>query len=186
MPAVRGPIPNRPQRRLALLAAGRRAATMAALLLAGLIGWSLHSPGTKTVIRTIQRPPATIYQDTPAGAVAAAARALNQAASGPPQSGHGELNYSGDLLYRVKQYSPSSAVIETWHFAIAAGNPLGVISDWSLSDVQAQWTGSEWRADGRMQTQVADATPPPNGTTGERSRAFGALLSDFRRFPGAP
>ncbi|MGH3261030.1 MAG: hypothetical protein ACRDNS_03440, partial [Trebonia sp.] len=104
----------------------------------------------------------------------------------PPRTGHGELNYSGDLMYRVKQYSPNSAVIETWHFAIAAGNPLGVISDWSLSDVRATWDGAEWRADGRMQTKVADATPPANGTTGEASRAFGGLLSDFRRFSGAP
>lgn len=185
MPA-RGPIPNRPARSVASRSGARAVGVLLIAVLAALIGWLVHTPGTRTVTRTVKQQPATVHQDTPAGALAAVAAALNGAASGPPHSGHGELNYSGDLLYRIKQYSPSSAVIETWHFAIAAGNPLGVISDWSLTDVRARWDGTQWRANGRLQTVVADATPPANGTTGQASRSFGALLSDFRRFPGAP
>jgi hypothetical protein len=185
MPA-RGPIPNRPTRSVASRRGGQAVGVLVIAVLAALIGWLAHTPGTRTVTRTVEQPPATIHQDTSTGALAAVAVALNEAASGPPHSGRGELNYSGDLLYRIKQYSSSSALIETWHFAIAAGNPLGVISDWSLTDVRAEWDGAEWRANGRMQTAVADATPPANGTTGQASRSFGALLSDFRRFPGAP
>lgn len=184
--AARGPVPNRPTRSVASRRGGQAVGVLVIALLAALAGWLAHSPSTRTVTRTVVQPPATVHQHTPAGAVAAAAVALNQAASGPPHNGHGELNYSGDLLYRVKAYSPDSAVIETWHFAIAAGNPLGVITNWSLTDVRAAWDRTEWRADGRTQTDVADATPPANGTTGAASRAFGALLSDFRRFPGAP
>lgn len=184
----RGPIPNRPAHSGVSRRGGLAAGALVIAVVAGLIGWlaHTHTPGTRTVTRTVQQSPASIHQDTRAGALAAVASALNGAASGPPHSGHGELNYSGDLLYRIKQYSSNAALIETWHFAIAAGNRLGVISDWSLTDVRAKWDGTEWRANGRMQTAVADATPPANGTTGQASRSFGALLSDFRRFPGAP
>ena len=72
MATARGPIPNHPERRITPPISGRTAGTIALALVAALIGWLAHRPGTKTVTRTIEAPPATIYQHTQAGAVAAA------------------------------------------------------------------------------------------------------------------
>lgn len=198
MSATHGPIPNRPARGTAWLARGRTVATLILLVLAALIGWLVHSPGTKTVTRTIAPPPATIYKHNQAGAVAAAEANLVQAETsclkgyercqspsayslGPDGGG------LWSLAYRVKSYSPTSAVIEAWQFGVDAGGG-GASSRlaWGLADVPVKWTGTEWRQEGQVSQTASGPTPPPDQTSGLRTQAFARTIASFWRFPGAP
>ena len=47
MATARGPIPNRPERRITPPVSGRTAGTIALVVLAALIGWLAHSAGTE-------------------------------------------------------------------------------------------------------------------------------------------
>jgi hypothetical protein len=187
------PVPNRPPG-LAVPRPPRRLGWLLALLAvlaAGVLGWVLHGSRTVTRTRLVAQPPATIYQHTPAGAVAAVQGALAQIGSRPPirpargtTPGPGQVNSTWHLLYRVISYSPAQAVIQTWSFSLAAGYGY-TAQDWSLNDTGVTWRDGRWVSD-RQPTTVADATPPAMNTTGTRDQSFGALLSRFRRFPGAP
>jgi hypothetical protein len=192
MATARGCIPNRPPRRIALPTAGRIAGVAVLALVAALIGWLAHSPGMKTMTRTVEQPPATIYQHTPGGAVAAVQTSLARIGSRPPirpargtTPGPGRINTTWNLLYRVLSYNPAQAVIQTWSFSLAVGYG-DTAQDWSLNDTGVTWRAGRWIAD-RQPTGVAEnVTPPAMDTTGARDHSFGTLLSGFRRFPGAP
>jgi hypothetical protein len=197
MATARGPIPNRPERRITLPVSGRTAGTIALVLLAGLIGWLLHNPGTKTVARTVEQPPATIYQHTQAGAVAAAQANLVQAETsclpgyercqspaayslGPDGGG------LWSLAYRIKSYTPATAVVEAWQVGMAAGGKGPSQLSWQLADVPVTWTGAKWREEGQVSTDPSGPTPSPNQTSGPASDAFARAIASFWRFPGAP
>ena len=122
MAAARGPIPNRPERGIALPVSGRTVGTIALALVSALIGWLAHSPGTKTVTQTTEQPPATIYQHTQAGAVAAAEANLVHAETSCLQGFERcqspaaySLGPDGgglwSLAYRIKAYTPATAVV---------------------------------------------------------------------------
>jgi hypothetical protein len=200
MATARGPIPNRPSRRIALWVGGRRAGAIAMALIAALIGWLAHTPATKTVTRTVEQQPATIYQDTPAGAVAAvqtffAQTAQQQAPPPAPRNGPGELTENWQLGWRMKSYTPSKAMVETWGVVFEGGFGTSGQS-WLFNDVPVTWQGGRWVAGGpptswssgrRLVTvSSAGATPPADSTQGQEDAAFGRLLWSLRRFPGAP
>lgn len=197
MATARGPIPNRPPRRIALPSAGRIAGVAVLALVAALIGWLAHSPATKTVTRTTVQPPATIYEHTPAGAVAAAEASLVQAETscleglercqspaayslGPDRGG------LWSLAYRVKSFTPTVAMIEAWQVGVAAGGNGRSQLAWQLADVPVRWTGTEWREDGQVSTNPSGPMPPANGTSGPASETFARQIAGFRRFAGAP
>lgn len=200
MGAARGPIPNRRERRVALPVSGRVAVTIALALGAALIGWLAHSPGTDTVTHTIEQPPATIHQDTPAGAVAAvqtffAQTARQQAPPPAPRNGLGKLTENWQLGWRMDSYTPSKAMVETWGVVFEGGfGDSG--QSWLFNDVPVTWHGHRWVAGGpptswsggrRLVTVAsAGATPPADSTRGQADAAFGRLLWSLRRFPGAP
>jgi hypothetical protein len=194
---ARGPIPNRPPRRIALPTAGRIARAAALGLVVALIGWLAHSPGTKTVTRTVVQPPATIDQHTPAGAVAAAEASLVQAETSclrGYERCQSPASYSlgpdggglWSLAYRVKSYAPSAAIIEAWQVGVAAGGKGRSQLAWQLADVPVRWTGTEWREDGQVSTNPTGPMPPPNGTSGPAAETFAREIASFRRFAGAP
>lgn len=191
MSAARGPIPNRPTRAIPVRPGGRAAATLILLVLAALIGWLVHSPGTKTVARTIALSPATIYQHTPAGAVAAAQSYLAALAAAPtpagspfPPNGPGRTAGDWSLGWRMKAYSSAAATVETWGVEFQAGfGTTGVT--WALRDVEVRWSGREWQQTGNVLIAPC-CSPPPDGAAGAPDRTFGELLSSLRRFPGAP
>lgn len=191
MSATRGPIPNRPARAAASWARGRTAATLILLVTAASIGWLAHSPGTKTVTRTIAPPLPTIYEHSPAGAVAVAqgyfaaqAAAPTPARSPFPADGPGRTAGDWSLGWRMKAYSPAAATVETWGVEFQAGfGTTGVT--WALRDVDVHWSGREWQQTGNVLITPC-CSPPPDGAAGARDRIFGQLLSSLRRFPGAP
>ena len=197
MAAVRGPIPNRPQRGIALPVRGRTVGTIALALVSALIGWLAHSPGTKTVTHTIEQPPATIYQHTQAGAVAAAEANLVHAETSCLQGFERcqspaaySLGPDGgglwSLAYRIKAYTPATAVVEAWQVGVAAGGKGPSQLSWQLADVPLTWTGAKWREEGQVSTDPSGPTPPPNQTSGPASDAFARAIASFWRFPGAP
>lgn len=199
MPA-RGPIPNRPERRLTPPARTRTAVTVALVLIAAVIGWLIRGPSTKTVTRTVQQPPATINQDTPAGAVAAVqvffAKTERQQSPPPaPVNRPGKLASEWQLGWRMKSFTTSKAVVETWGVALQGG--FGKSGQtWLFNDVPVFWQGGRWVAGspptswsaGRRLTTVISrgATPPADNTPGPADTAFGQLLWSLKRFPGAP
>ncbi|MGA2014739.1 MAG: hypothetical protein ABSH51_30015 [Solirubrobacteraceae bacterium] len=200
MATARGPIPNRPDRRIALSVGGRRAGAIVMALIAALIGWIAHTPGTKTVTHTIKQAPATIHQDTPAGAVAAVqaffARTAEQQAPPPaPRNGPGKVTESWQLGWRMTSYTPLKATVETWGVVLEGGFGTSGQS-WLFNDVPLTWQGGRWVAGGpptswskgrRLVTvSSAGATPPADSSRGGEDVAFGRLLSSLRRFPGAP
>jgi hypothetical protein len=197
MATARGPVPNRPERRLALPAGGRRAGMVALVLIATVIGWLAHSAGTRTVTRTVERPPATIYQHTQAGAVAAAQANLVQAETsclrgyercqspaayslGPDGGG------LWSLAYRIKRYTPTRAVVEAWQLQIRAARMGPSTLTWELADVPVTWTGTQWRQEGQVSQVASGPTPPPDQTSGARAEAFMGDIASFWRFAGAP
>jgi hypothetical protein len=197
MVTARGPIPNRHERRLALPAGGRRAGMVALALIAALIGWLAHSPGTKTVTHTIEQPPATIYQHTQAGAVAAAEANLVHAETSCLQGFERcqspsaySLGPDGgglwSLAYRIKAYTPTAAVIEAWQLQIRAARIGASTLAWELADVPVTWTGTQWRHQGQVSQAASGPTPPPDQTREARAEAFVANITSFWRFPGAP
>jgi hypothetical protein len=172
-------------------ARGRRAATLILLVLAVLIGWLVHSPETKTVTRTVARPPATIYQHTPAGAVAAAQSYLATLAASPtparssfPANGPGKTAGDWSLGWRMKAYSPAAARVETWGVEFQAGFGTAGVT-WALRDVEVRWSGREWQQTGDVVITPC-CSPPPDGAVGAPDTTFGQLLSSLKRFPGAP
>jgi hypothetical protein len=197
---ARGPIPNRPERRIALPVSGRTAGTIALVLLAGLIGWLLHNPGTKTVTRMVERPPATVDQDTLAGAVAAvqaffAQTEREQSPPPAPVNRPGRTGGEWQLGWRMKSYTPSKAIVETWGVAFQGG--FGTSGQtWLWNDVPVTWQRGQWVAGaaptswshGRRLVTVfsTGATPPADNTHGWQDAAFGRMLWSLRRFPGAP
>ena len=197
MAAARGAIPDRPERRMTLPVSGRTAGTIALVLLAGLIGWLLHNPGTKTVTRMVQQPPATIYQHTQAGAVTAAEANLVHAETSCLQGFERcqspaaySLGPDGgglwSLAYRIKAYTPATAVVEAWQVGVAVGGKGPSQLSWQLADVPVTWMGAKWREEGQVSTDPSGPTPPPNQTSGPASDAFARAIAGFRRFPGAP
>jgi hypothetical protein len=197
MATARGPIPNRPERRITLPVGGRTAGTIALVVLAALIGWFAHSAGTKTVTHTIEQPPATIYQHTQAGAVAAAQANLMQAETSCLQGYERcqspaaySLGPDGgglwSLAYRIKSYTPTAAVIEAWQVGVAAGGKGVSQLAWQLADVPVTWTGTKWRERGQVSTNPSGPIPTPNGTSGSASETFAREIANFRRFAGAP
>jgi hypothetical protein len=195
-----GPIPNRPERRITLPPGGRAARTVAIALVAVLIGWLAHSPGTKTVTRTMQKPPATIYQDTQAGAVAAVQAYFVQEEQLPstapfPRNRRGMVAGDWELGWRMLSYTASKAVVEAWGVEFQGG--FGTSGQtWSFTDVPVTRQGGRWIAGGtptswsqghRLVTiNPNGATPPADNTQGGEDVAFGRLLWSLRRFPGAP
>ena len=197
MATARGPIPNRPPRRIALPTAGRIARAAALALVAALIGWLAHSPATRTVTRTTVQPPTTIYEHTPAGAVAAAEANLVHAETsclrgfercqspaayslGPDGGG------LWSLAYRIKSFTPTVAVIEAWQLQIRAA-PLGPSTlAWGVADVPVTWTGTRWRQQGQVSQGASGPTPPADETSGSEATAFAGEIAGFRRFAGAP
>jgi len=170
-----------------------------ALLAAAAIGWLMRGGSSQSATRTVTRTiaarvvPPSVYQHTDQGAVAAAQAMLYRRATTPQPGAFAVLNprpghVAGDwqLLYRVKRYSTRAATIRTWGVELSYG--FGSASlDWDFTDVDLQWDGSRWVQTGNPLTIVPEgATPPANETAGEADRAFGGLLSSFRRFPGAP
>jgi hypothetical protein len=197
MATARGPIPNRPEHRITPPVSGRTAGTIALVVLAALIGWLAHRPGTKTVTRTVQQPPATIYQHTQAGAVAAAQANLVQAETSClqgyercqlPAAYSLEPDGGGlwSLAYRIKSYTPVIGVVEAWQVGVAAGGKGPSQVSWQLADVPVTWTGAKWREEGQVSTDPSGPTPPPNQTSGPASDAFARAIASFWRFPGAP
>jgi hypothetical protein len=200
MATARGPIPNRPNRRTALSPGGRRAGAIVMALIAALIGWLAHSPGTKTVTRTVEQPPATIYEDTPAGAVAAvqvfyAQTAQQQSPPPAPVNGPGKLTEGWQLGWRMNSYTAAKAMVETWGVVLEGG--FGTSGQtWVFNDVPVTWQGGRWLAGApptswshgrRLVTGFSTgATPPADNTHGYRDVTFGRLLWSLRRFPDAP
>ena len=141
------------------------------MVLAALIGWLAHSAGTKTVTHTIEQPPATIYQHTQAGAVAAAEANLVQAETSCLQGYERcqspaaySLGPDGgglwSLAYRIKSYTPTAAVIEAWQVGVAAGGKGLSQLAWQLADVPVTWTGTKWRERGQVSTNPQRANTP--------------------------
>ena len=201
MAAARGPIPNRPERGVPLPVSGRTAGTialaLALALVAALVGWLAHSPGTKTVSHTIEQPPATIYQHTPAGAVAAAEASLVHAETSCLQGFERcqspaaySLGPDGgglwSLAYRIKAYTPTAAVIEAWQLQIRAARMGPSTLAWELADVPVTWTGTQWRQQGQVSQAASGPTPPPDQTSGAGAEAFVSDIASFWRFAGAP
>jgi hypothetical protein len=170
-----------------------------ALLAAGMVGWTIGRAGgqgttTRTVTRSVTAavPPPSVYEHTPRGAVAAAQAFFYRRAI-TPQTGAlavtnphpGQVGGDWQLLYRVKSYTPQAAMIETWGLELSYGFGSSSL-DWSFIDVDVGWDGVRWLGPGGLTITPASATPPPNGTSGVADRSFGALLSPFQRFPGAP
>jgi hypothetical protein len=198
MATGRGPIPNRPPRRIVLPRAGRIARVAVLAVVAALIGWLAHSAGTKTVTRTVVQPPAAVYQHTRAGAVAAAEASLVQAETiclrglercqspaayslGPDGGG------LWSLAYRVKSYTSTAAVIEAWQLGIDAGGGLAPSRlAWGLAYVPVTWTGAWWRQQGQVSQAASGPTPPPDQTSGPEAKAFAGQIARYWRFPGAP
>lgn len=195
MATARGPIPNRPERRITPPVSGRTAGTIALVVLAALIGWLAHTPATKTVTR--EQPPATIYQHTKAGALVAAQANLVQAETsclrgyercqspaayslGPDGGG------LWSLAYRIKRYTPTRAVVEAWQLQIRAARMGPSTLTWELADVPVTWTGGQWRQEGQVSQAASGPTPPPDQTSGARAAAFVGEIASFWRFPGAP
>ncbi len=197
MATARGPIPNRPERGVALLVSGRTAGTIALVVLAALVGWLAHTPATKTVTHTIEQPPATIYQHTQAGAVAAAQTNLVQAETSCLQGYERcqspaaySLGPDGgglwSLAYRIKAYTPTAAVIEAWQLQIRAARMGPSTLAWELADVPVAWTGTKWRQQGQVSQASSGPTPPPDQTSGAGAEAFVGDIASFWRFAGAP
>jgi hypothetical protein len=195
MATARGPIPNRPERRITPPVSGRTAGTIALVVLAALIGWLAHSPATKTVTR--EQPPATIYQHTQAGAVAAAQANLVQAETSCLQGYERcqspaaySLGPDGgglwSLAYRIKAYTPTAAVIEAWQLQIRAARTGPSTLAWELADVPVMWTGTQWRQQGQVSQAASGPTPPPDQTSGARAETFVGEIASFWRFAGAP
>lgn len=195
MATARGPIPNHPERRITPPVSGRTAGTIALVVLAALIGWLAHTAATKTVTR--EQPPATIYQHTQAGAVAAAQANLVQAETSCLQGYERcqspaaySLGPDGgglwSLAYRIKSYTPAAAVIEAWQVGVAAGGEGLSQLAWQLAAVPVTWTGTKWRERGQVSTNPSGPIPPPNGTSGSASETFAREIANFRRFAGAP
>lgn len=191
MSTARGPIPKRPARAITSWPLGRVATTLILVAVAGLIGWLVHSPGTKTVTRAIPLPPATIRERTPAGAVAAAQSYLASLAAAPtpagspfPANGPGRTAGDWSLGWRMKTYSPAAATVETWGVEFQAGFGTAGVT-WALRDVEVHWSGSAWQQTGNVLITPC-CSPPPDGSVGPADRTFGQLLSSLRRFPGAP
>lgn len=140
--------------------------------------------------------PPNVYQDTQAGAVAAAEANLVQAETscvggGPCQSPAAySLGPDGgglwSLAYRIKSYSTSRAVVEAWQLGIAAGGSGPSQLVWQLADVPVTWTGSRWRQFGQVSTNPSGPAPPPNGSAAASSESFTRAIAAFWRFPGAP
>jgi len=197
MATARGPVPNRPERRITLPLRGRTASTIVLVTLAALIGWLLHNPGTKTVTRRIEQPPATVYQHTQAGAVAAAQANLVEAETSCLQGYErcqSPAAYSlapdggglWSLAYRIKSYSPAAAVVEAWQLQIRAARRGSSTLTWELADVPVTWTGMQWRQEGQVSQAASGPSPPPDQTSGARAAAFVGEIASFWRFPGAP
>ena len=161
-----------------------------------LIGWLAHKAGTKTVTHTVQQPPATIYQHTQAGAVAAAQANLVQAETSCLQGYERcqspaaySLGPDGgglwSLAYRIKAYTPTGAVVEAWQLQIRAARMGPLTLTWELADVPVTWTGTQWRQEGQVSQAASGPTPPPDQTSGARAAAFVGEIASFWRFPGA-
>ena len=176
---------------------------LTALLVAGLIGWAIGNAGesgarTRTVTHTVTTAmvPSSVYEHTRAGAVAAAEANLVQAETscvgGGPCQAPAAYSLGPDggglwsLAYRIKSYSTSGAVVETWQLGIAAGESGPSQLAWQLADVPVTWTGSRWRQSGQVSTNPSGPAPPPNGSTAASSEAFARTIAAFWRFPGAP
>jgi hypothetical protein len=200
MATAGGPIPNRPERRIAVPTGGRAARTVALALIAALIGWLVHTNGTETVTRTVQKPPATIYQDTRAGAIAAVQTYFSQAerqqpAPPAPRNRPGETGGEWQLGWRMQSYTSSEATVQTWGVAFEGGYGTSG-QTWAFNDVPVTWQGGRWVAgepptswsDGRRLVTIDPhgAMPPTDNTQGAEDAAFGRLLWSLRRFPGAP
>jgi hypothetical protein len=200
MATARGPIPNHPERRIAVPAGSRAAGTIALALIAALIGWLVHTPGTETVTRTVPNLPATIYQDTPAGAIAAVQTYFSQTEQQQPlppapPNRPGKMGEEWQLRWRMQSYTPSKALVQTWGVAFEGG--FGSSGQtWAFNDVPVSWQGGRWFAgepptswsNGRRLVTIDphSATPPADNTQGAEDAAFGRLLWTLRRFPSAP
>ncbi len=199
---ARGPIANRPAR-VQVRWPARRLGLVVLLAVAVAAGWLLH--GSRTVKRTVtvQVPtaPATVYQDTQAGAVAAAEVTLSQGATAclpgvrcPPADDYPLGGGGGDswsLGYRILSYTPRSAVAEAWQVTIFAGTSGSGASggssvSWGTTKLTVYWNGSRWEPRVAEQIALNGPTPPPNNTTGSASFAFQSEMSAWTRFPGAP
>jgi hypothetical protein len=188
---------------------GRRAwtvplAILIALAAAGVIGWAIGrgsatNPTSRTVTGTvtIAALPPTVYQHTPQGAVAAAEANLVQAETGCLQGYERcqspdaySLRPDGggvwSLAYRIKSYTPTSAVVEAWQLGIASGGPGTSRLGWGLVDVPVSWTGHSWRQLGQVTQLATGPTPPPDQSAGTASQSFARSIASFWRFPGAP
>jgi hypothetical protein len=170
---------------------------LTALLVAGLIGWTIGNAGgsgatTRTVTRTVTTAmtPPNVYQDTQAGAVAAAEANLVQAETSCVGGGRCQspaaysLGPDGgglwSLAYRIKSYSPQHAVVEAWQLQVSAGGSAPSTLAWELADVPVSWTGSKWSQIGQVSQVATGPTPPADQT------AFARAIAAFWRFPGAP
>ncbi len=200
---ARGPVPNRPAR--AQVGWRTRGPGLAALIaVAVAAGWLLH--GTRTVTRTrtvtVLAAPATVFQDTRAGAVAAAEVTLTQAATAcvpnvhcPPADDYPLGGNSGDMWslgYRFSSYTARSATLDVWQVEVDSGTsgsgPSGGSSlSWGTTTMTLYWNGSRWEPRvAELYSPFSGPTPPPNNTTGAASYAFASEMSAWTRFPGAP
>jgi hypothetical protein len=152
------------------------------------------------VSRTIERPLSTIYLDSPAGAVAAvqtlfAEQDQRQPPPPAPVNRPGRVDGEWQLGWRMKSYTPSEAMVETWGVAFEGG--FGTSGQtWVFNDVPVTWRGGRWVAGApptsyshgwRLGTIIPQgAAPPADNTQGAEDVAFGRLLWSLRRFPGAP
>ena len=174
-----------------------------ALLVAGLIGWAIGNAGgsrttTRTVTRTVTTAtaPASVYEHTRAGALAAAEANLVQAETSCVGGGRCQspaaysLRPDGgglwSLAYRIKSYTVDHAVVEAWQLGIAAGGTGPSELAWQLADVPVTWTGNRWRQVGQVSTNPSGPAPPPNQSTDADSQSFARVIASFWRFPGAP
>lgn len=176
---------------------------LTALLVAGMIGWAIgNGGGTGTATRratrtvTVTTAPSSVYDHTPAGAVAAAEANLVQAETSCVGGGRCQspaaysLGPDGgglwSLAYRIKSYGTSGAVVEAWQLGIAAGGPGPSELAWQLADVPVTWTGTRWKQVGQVSTNPSGPAPPPTGSSGANSQTFVRAIGQFWRFPGAP
>jgi hypothetical protein len=195
---ARGPVLDRPARLRVRWWA--RWLGLAALLAAAVAaGWLLH--GSSRTIK-VQAAPATVYQHTQAGAVAAAEVALTQAdtACGPvphcPPASAYSLGFDGggqwSLGYRILSYTPSSATVDAWQVLVdsgtgGSGSPLASALSWGTTTMMIVWTGARWEQRGAStESPFGGPIPPPNDTTGNASYAFQSEISAWTRFPVSP
>ena len=174
---------------------------LAALLIAGVIGWAIGNAGggssstTRTVTHTVTTAmaPSSVSEHTPAGAVAAAEANLVQAETScvagdrasPPRRtrsvptaaacGHSPTGSRATArLMRSSRRGSSGS---------RQADPAPSQLAWELADVPVIWNGSRWTQSGQVTQLAADPHRLRTRSTGAASESFAQAIA---RLPEVP